>query len=190
MGLIRVPAFPSKRKAFLTTVDDDFKHGVIRFARSEYFTNEGVKRVQIDLERVDGTNGQISVRLVGRDLSQEELSDSKYDKATGLSIDSDYTPLDLDVTFEPEENYKSVYVELNNDTVKENDESFKLKLLEPKGGARLDGPFANSESVVVIIDDDYEAYVITLSENEYSSQEDDNYLDVGIKRIGELRDSC
>ena len=60
-----------KRKAFLTTVDDDFKHGVIRFARSEYFTNEGVKSIQIDLERVDGTNGQISVRLVGRDLSRK-----------------------------------------------------------------------------------------------------------------------
>ena len=48
----------------------------------------------------------------------------------------------------------------------------------------MDGPFGNSESVVVIIDDDYEAGVITLSENEYSSQEDDNYLDIGIKRLG------
>ena len=57
-------------------------------------------------------------------------------------------------------------------------------MLEPKGGARLDGPFGKSESVVVIIDDDYEAGVITLSENEYSGQEDDTYLDVGIKRLG------
>ena len=33
-----------------------------------------------------------------------------------------------------------------------------------------------SESVVVIIDYDNEAVVITLSENEYSGQEDDNYF--------------
>ena len=173
-----------RRTAFLTAIDNDFKHGTIRMVKERYYSDEGNRQVRITLERVNGSNGQVSVQLKTLDLTQQEVANSGYSKANGSSILSDYIQRVVDVTFEPEETHKSIYVTLNNDTVKEPDEAFRVELSKPKGGAIIDGPFSRSESLVVIVDDDYEAGVLSLAFEDFTIEENEEQLKIPVQRIG------
>jgi len=173
-----------RRRATLTTVDDDFNHGVIRLVESIYYTDETETKITIDLERVKGSNGQVSVELNARDLSDAELAGISYDKAIGSSLGADYDSQHINITFEPEEVRKSVTIGINNDTQRESDEAFLVELTNPKGGATIDGPFSNNTSFVVIIDDDYEAGVLSLVEGEYVITEGEAVFSVPVRRIG------
>jgi uncharacterized delta-60 repeat protein len=173
-----------RRTAFLTAIDNDFNHGTIRFAKARYYTDEGSRQVSLTLERVDGSNGQVSVQLKTIDLTQQEVAKVQFDKANGSSILSDYVQRIVDVTFEPEEVHKSIFVTLNNDTVKEPDEAFRIELSKPKGGAVIDGPFSRSEALVVIVDDDFEAGVLSLTSEQFEIEEKAGTLKVPVQRIG------
>ena len=173
-----------RRTAYLTTIDDDFKHGTIRLVNTEYYTDEGTRHVRVGLERVAGSNGQVSVQLQARDLTAQEVVKAKFSKANGSSILSDYIPRVIDVTFEPEEVHKSISITVNNDTVKEPDEAFWVELSKPKGGAIIDGPFSSSEALVIIVDDDYEAGVLTLTGDEFSVREGSGVYTIAVRRVG------
>ena len=173
-----------RRTAYLTTVDDDFKHGTIRFVRERYYSDEGTRQVRLTLERVNGSNGQVSVQLKTLDLTDQDLVNLEYSKANGSSILSDYIKRTVDVTFEPEEVHKSIFITLNNDTVKEPDEAFRIELSKPKGGAAIDGPFSRSESLVVIVDDDYEAGVLSIASEEFAIKENEGELRIPVQRVG------
>jgi hypothetical protein len=77
-----------------------------------------------------------------------------------------------------------VTIGINNDTQRESDEAFLVELTNPKGGATIDGPFSNNTSFVVIIDDDYEAGVLSLVEGEYVITEGEAVFSVPVRRIG------
>lgn len=173
-----------RRKAHLTTIDDDFRHGVIRFSKSSYYTDERQTRIYIDLERVEGSNGRVSVLLTARDLLNEELPSSEYDKALGSDVYADYVSQQIDVTFEPEETRKSVPIGIKNDTRKERDEVFLVELSAPKGGAEIDGPFSNSAGYVYIVDDDYEAGVVSLVLDQYELVEREATFKIPVRRVG------
>ena len=173
-----------RRTAYLTAIDDDFNHGTIRLTKTEFYTDEGTRQVRVTLERVAGSNGQVSVQLHARDLTAQESAKAKYAKANGSSILSDYIPRIIDVTFEPEEVHKSISITVNNDTVKEPDEAFLLQLFKPKGGAVIDGPFSNDEALVIIVDDDYEAGVLTLAGDNFSVDEGSGVFKIAVQRIG------
>nr|MCS5583661.1 hypothetical protein [Pseudomonadales bacterium] len=173
-----------RRTAFLTTVDDDFKHGTIRLARMEYYTDEGRREVSVDIERVAGSNGQVSVQLHARDLTAQETAKAKFSKANGSSVLADYVPRVIDVTFEPEEVFKSITITVNNDTMKEPDEAFRVELAKPKGGAIIDGPFSSSEGLVIIVDDDYEAGVLTLTADQFTVDEAHGIYEIPVRRVG------
>ena len=173
-----------RRTAFLTAIDDDFNHGTIRLVRSEYYTDEGKRQVRIDLERVSGSNGQVSVELHARDLTAEETTKAKFSKANGSSILADYVPRVIDVSFEPEEVFKSIPITVNNDTVKEPDEVFMVELARPKGGAIIDGPFSSSKALVIIVDDDYEAGVLSLTSDQFTIDEGYGLLEIPVRRVG------
>ena len=70
-----------RRTAFLTAIDNDFKHGTIRLVNTEYYTDEGTRQVRVGLERVAGSNGQVSVQLHARDLTAQEVAKVKFSKA-------------------------------------------------------------------------------------------------------------
>ena len=172
------------RSAFLTTIDNDFNHGILRLTDSEFYIDESKRSITIHLERVKGSNGQVSVELHARDISESEISGSGYAKAMGASLDSDYQPRIIDVTFEPEETFKSVTININNDTFREENEAFIVELKSPKGGAEISGPFANNQAKVIIVDDDYDAGVLTLVKGEYTIDEGEDVLEIPVRRIG------
>jgi photosystem II stability/assembly factor-like uncharacterized protein len=112
--------------------------GQLRFNPASYTVNEGDGTVTLWVERLDGSDGAVSV---------------SYATANGSAVaGQDYTAKSGTLSWAAGDTAaKSIVVTILNDSLHENDEAFSVVLSNPTGGAGLGTP---STAVVTIVDND------------------------------------
>ncbi|HIQ22221.1 MAG TPA: hypothetical protein EYH34_13435 [Planctomycetes bacterium] len=99
--------------------------GTLRFSQATYGVTEG-RVLQVTVERIGGTRGTVSVQYTTIDETAH--------------AGSDYVPASGTLTFADGETTKTFSVTVLRDTVKENDETVRLRLFNAAGGATLGNP--------------------------------------------------
>jgi parallel beta-helix repeat protein len=102
--------------------------GSLQFGAPSYLVSEQGPTANINVTRVGGTAGTVSVRLTTQD---------------GTAGAADYTATDQIVTFVEGETSKIVFIPITNDSADEGNETINLVLSQPGGGALL-GPVASA----------------------------------------------
>lgn len=111
--------------------------GRVRLANTAYSVVESADVANITIERIAGSDGPVTARVVASDGTAT---------STGDYIAGSYT-----VSFLNGETLKTVSVPITHDTVHELDETVNLTLSDPRQGASLVAP---TTAVLTIIDDD------------------------------------
>jgi hypothetical protein len=109
----------------------------VRFANTAYSVVENAAAANITIERIDGSDGPVTARVVASD-------------GTAIST-GDYIAGAYTVSFLSGETLKTVSVPITHDTIHESDETVNLTLSDPRQGASLVAP---TTAVLTIIDDD------------------------------------
>jgi len=133
-GMISMP------EAVLTIVENDFSPGQVEFTSATYFGSEASRQVIVRVRRVGGTTGVISVDYATRPGGENPAQPpSDYVDVTGI------------VAFSDGEDLKSFVIAVQDDPFVEGNESFVIRLSNPKGNTSIIGPV---EALGVIVDDD------------------------------------
>jgi bacillopeptidase F len=114
--------------------------GALQFTSENYSVTENGAQVNIVVERVNGSDGTVSVDYAATDGS--------------ASSGSDYLATSGTLTFGEGETGKNVVVTILDDMLVEGDETVLLTLSQPGGGAQLGWP---TQAVLTIVDDDEES---------------------------------
>jgi ribosomal protein L35AE/L33A len=133
----------SQIKAEVTIIDDDSstgEPGTLQFSKGSYSVDEDGGSVKIKVQRVDGSDGKVSVEYATSDDSATE-GDDYNDKTGTLSWDDQDSD---DQTFK---------VRIIDDNKQEGNEIFVVSLGNATGGAELGNP---DTAEVEIIDDEEE----------------------------------
>lgn len=119
------------------TILDDDQAGTLRFAQSslQVIENEGILELQV--QRVQGTAGEVSVDYRAQSGTAVETQDFRLDPGT--------------LTFAAGVTARTVEVEIIDNEVADGNRSFSVVLENPTGGAVLGDP---SQVEVTILDDD------------------------------------
>ena len=122
----------------LTIIDNDTgTPGSLRFSAATYSVNEGGGSAVITVTRVGGSSGSVTVQYATRDGTA----------TAGL----DYTATSGTLTFADGETSKTFSIPIIDDTLIEPNETVRLRLFSPTGGATLG---TQREAKLVIIDND------------------------------------
>ncbi|MBH8561146.1 VCBS repeat-containing protein [Nostoc sp. CENA67] len=124
--------------------------GSLAFTAASYSADEGnnstVGQVVATIQRTGGTDGEVSV-------------DVQLDDGSTATLGEDYTNnLPITVNFAAGETSKDVIIPILGDTKDEIDETIKLKLVNPTGGASLGSQ--QTATYTIIDDDDFPSIVI------------------------------
>ncbi len=111
--------------------------GRVRFSNTAYSVLENAGTAAITIDRIDGSDGPITVRLTTAD-------------GTATSP-SDYLATSFTVEFLSGETEKTAFVPIVDDSIHEPDETVNLALSDPRQGASLLTPVA---AILTIIDND------------------------------------
>ena len=149
--------------AVLTIVDDDFGPGEIAFASTSYAVGESDGNAVINLLRINGRAGVVTVNLKASDISA----------TAGL----DYAVFNAAVSFGDGETNKSILIPIFPDNFVEGEELFQLTLTNATGGAIISGP---TTALVTILDDDVG---ITVGSPVYAVGEDAGSVTISVLRI-------
>jgi Leucine-rich repeat (LRR) protein len=156
--------------AVVTIVDESArKPGILQFSEAEYRVGEDGIEIVIKVERVDGSDGKISV---------------DYATSDGTAIaGSDYVANSGTLEWEDTNGVAQfIIVDITNDDIfEENDETFSLTLDNPTGDAEIGDP-ATTE--VTIVDDDKNPGTFKFSKEEYSVDESGGSININVKRVG------
>jgi len=134
-------AYGSVSDSFNLTVLDQ-PNGTIIIEDAAYFVNEAAGFIRINLQRLDSSLGQASVRVATQGVT--------------ASSPSDYIYFAADIAFVDGETSKSFDIVINNDALPEGGlnqtpETFRVFLSNASGGAQLG---TQSSAIVNIIDDE------------------------------------
>jgi ribosomal protein L35AE/L33A len=152
--------------AVVTIIDND-NVGSLQFSKEEYSVAENDGQAKIAVERVDGTDGIVSVKCASSD-------------DTAIAGDDYIQTSDTLEWGDGEDGKKRCIVPILDDSDFEGDETFNMKLSDPTGGAEINEP---TEVVVTIEDDDkLEAGVLKFSEPEYSVDEGNGSVKITVTR--------
>jgi len=116
-------------------------HGTITFDSPEYAIREDEQHIRLTLRRTGGGVGEVSVSYSIYPIT------ASYEDVTSTAF---YTG-NQTVVFRHGQIRASFLVTINDDRMKEDDETFSVHLSTPTGGARLG---TQSRTIVTIIDDD------------------------------------
>ena len=121
----------------ITVIDDEVpQQGVIQFSQSSVNTREAASVVSVEVSRLDGSNGTVSV---------------DYTTVTGsATADADYRTASGTLIFADGVSSQAINVTIMNDSRSEPDETFTIVLSNVAGGAELGDP----TSIAVTISDD------------------------------------
>ena len=122
---------------FAAVVVADGPAGAVQFGQAVYTLSEAGSFATIDVIRIAGRSGSISVNYTTSDGT--------------ATAGNDYTATSGILNFADGENYKSFNIAMTNDTANEPDETVNLSLRTPTGGVIL-GSLSNA--VIVIQDND------------------------------------
>jgi plastocyanin len=115
------------------------QRGTIRFSLAAYSVSEGARTAAINVQRADGSDGAVTVQ---------------YSAIGGTATSGqDFTPRSGTLAWaNGDDDPKSFMVTIQNDAVAEPNETVRLNLSNPTGGAALDD--ARRTAVLTIQDDD------------------------------------
>ena len=151
-------------------MDDDFSRGEFTFSAPTYIANENGVYAFLTVIRTNGTSGEASVDYL--------TSIGPSDPATPYV---DYMPTNRTLSFANGQLSQTIRIPVVNDTTVEPDETFTVRLNNPRGGAGL-GAITNA--VVTLIDDDYKAGRLSFSAVTYSESETTPYVTITVQRRG------
>ena len=172
--VITAPALGFQRTTTLTITDDDFPRGVFGFTTTNFTVLESAGTATITVARTNGSVGAVTVNYA-----------SIAGTATAPpSLAADYANVSGTLSFLSGETNKSFSVPIVNDTAVENDETIRLVLSVPTGGATLDNAVISSTATLSIIDDDFPAGRIGFSLAAYTVSETGGSVSIAINRTG------
>jgi hypothetical protein len=152
--------------AVLTITDNDVG-GVIQFSAATYTVSEATALATITLTRTGGAAGPVTV-----DFSTD-------DGAGTATAGADYTSTSQTVTFNPGVTSRTVTIPIVNDTLDEANETVRLLLSNPVGGATL----GLSVAFLTIVDNDV-AGSMQFSQTVYTVSETATSASITITRSG------
>ncbi|XP_053330924.1 adhesion G-protein coupled receptor V1 [Spea bombifrons] len=117
-------------------------------------------------------------------IAQIEESKSQIYELISISNHSDFIPSSGELRFEPGQSEATLAVNILDDSIPEEDESFRIRLKNPKGGAEIG---SNSYVTIVIPTNDDAHGIIGFSQNSLMKQaeemEQDNLISFSIERL-------
>lgn len=119
------------------TLQDPLVPGTVEFENGEALVREGQGPASLTLLRRDGADGTVRVRI--RSVSGSAISPA------------DFTTIDTRLTFGPGQISQKLEIPITDDFQIEDDESFRLEISEPEGGALIS---TVAEILLRILDDD------------------------------------
>lgn len=157
-------------QAQIIIADNDFNAGVFGLSSPTYAVseNEPGRVARITVTRQGGSTGQASVQYFTEDITAQ----------AGLDYVSTFGTL----SFGSGQVTNSFVIPLRDDTVAELDETLRIHLINPTGGARLDSTRTNA--VLTLFDNDFAPGRISVANAEYSVSEDGGNVTVEVKRTG------
>jgi urease beta subunit len=132
--------------------------GTLHLDSINYIVDEDAGTVTILVNRVGGSEGEISVDYRTSDISATKGSDYAQSSGTLSWSDGDSTP-------------KEIVIDIYDDNIEEILESFKVELLDPMGGAEL----GDREAVIEIVDNDTDT-LLTLTGGDISVDEGGEFI--------------
>ena len=158
----------SPATAVLTIADNEVAQpGQFQFSSATYSVNENGGQVTITVNRVNGSDGAVSVN---------------YATANGFATaGSDYTAASGTLNFANGETTKTFTVSIANDAVLEGNETFTAALASPTGGATLGTP---TTATITIVDDEVpQPGQFRFSNATYSVTENGGQITITVQRI-------
>lgn len=139
----------------LTILDDEPKPGTLSFSSTNYSVNEnGTPINSIVISRINGSLGNVGVTLTT--------------SAGTATTPSDYSNTTITVSFAAAQTSRTVTIPVVNDTLVEADETIRLTIANPTGGAILGTP---ATSTLTIVDNDAKRGQIAFSRAAYTVNE-------------------
>ncbi|XP_050390881.1 sodium/calcium exchanger 2 [Patella vulgata] len=169
---VRLSAVPGQVFAFgehticeVTIIDDD-EPGLLRFAKPSIIVRGSASRIKIPVQRVNGADGNISVKWKTKDISAKHGKD--YDGGEG------------ELKFVSGETNKFIVIPLlgTNNEKRERDDSFEVELGQCTGGAELGK--LNRTIVTIVNDKEFVGMVGRIMSRTFSyldEIEDTSYID-------------
>ena len=154
-------------QATVTLLDNERQtNGVLQFAAATFSVTEAGPAAQLRVSRIGGSAGTTAVHFATMDLS-----------ATG---GADYATTNGVLTFRPGEVSKTLPIRIREDSLDETNETFRVVLSTPIGGAALG---SNHTATVTITDNDI-AGVLNFKAASYSVSETGRWMEVTVTRAG------
>lgn len=121
----------------MVTIIDDDEPGEIEFSQPVYVVKESVGTFEVQVDRKNGADGQVSVAFKTTEINA--IANKDFMAKSGI------------LEFKHGEITKTIPITILDDQSAEKDESFSIELFDPKGGVKM-GRVA--KTVVTIINDD------------------------------------
>lgn len=125
-----------KAISMVTIIDDD-EPGEIEFSQPVYVVKESVGTFEVQIDRKNGADGQVSVGFKTTEINA--VANKDFMAKSGI------------LEFKHGEITKTIPITILDDQSAEKDESFSIELFDPKGGVKMGRV---GKTVVTIINDD------------------------------------
>ncbi|XP_055951404.1 adhesion G-protein coupled receptor V1-like [Argiope bruennichi] len=159
--------------ADVTIVDNDMKPGILLLEKPSYTAYENGGTIELAVVRREGQDGQVRVRF--QTIPQSAQVGQDFETQMG------------DLVFEEGELRKQIRIKIQDDNVREPEEIFEVRLLDPTPGPgtiNFRGLGITPITTVTIIDDDMNAGVLELERGIYEVMEDVGVVRVNVVRTG------
>jgi Zn-dependent metalloprotease len=151
--------------AAVLTITDNDTAGAIQFSAASYSASEAVGGAVITVSRSGGAASGVTVH---------------YATSDGTATSADYTGIGGTLSFDAGQTTKTIIVPIANDDLGENNETVRLSLTSPTGGATLG---ARATAVLTIVENET---VMQLSAPQYGVAENVSKVTLTVKRSGNL----
>ncbi|GBM76407.1 G-protein coupled receptor 98, partial [Araneus ventricosus] len=116
-GFVNFRGLGQKRTTVVTIFDDDGNPGFLELEEPTYVVSEGIRTLQVVVNRRGGSDGRIQCRY--QTTARSALAGIDFEPGSG------------DLIFEDGETQKTISIQIVNDKVKESIKSFEVQLLDP-----------------------------------------------------------
>ncbi|MGL5944110.1 MAG: Calx-beta domain-containing protein [Waterburya sp.] len=142
--------------------------GLISLDLDAINVNEDVKTATIIVNRIGGSNGEVS---------------ASYSINNGTAkIGEDFTGHSATITFLPGETNKEIIISISEDTISETDETFSISIGNPIGTVLGD---IRTAKITILDNDNSDQATVAFSDVKYKISEDQNQATITVVRTGE-----
>jgi ribosomal protein L35AE/L33A len=154
----------------VTILDDDKQKnpGILQFSEKNYSVFEDGGTVAIPVTRIKGSDGQVSVECLSSDGT--------------ATVEEDYFEVSGSLIWEDgDTDEKECSITILDDKIFEGNETFKLKLKNADGGAKIGKP---KKAVITIIENEEpECGILQFSKEKYNADEGSDSVKITVDRI-------